>query len=142
MRKIRKSKVNEAIEVLWLNKRNGMKKKMKEEEVEKSQDAQCKIIYHYKQNERSYPISFSKYKILSQIKSHMNKKHWNKAKKLLLLLLYSSTDIEPLIWRYCFILTLYSNIDNLSNIFQFFKMCIGSSDSDRNLILKNILLLE
>lgn len=114
------------------------------EKIKKLQnvDTQCKIIHYYKKSERQYPISFSRHRILSEIKSYINKKDWIKAKNLFLLLLESSIDIEPLIWRYSFILTLYSNIDNLSNIFQFFNMCIGNLHSDKNVILKNILLLQ
>ena len=133
----------EAIEFLWLNK-NMSEKKANVRKIQKSQNShnQCKIIHYYKRSRRQHPISSSKYRILSEIKSHVNKKNWSKVKNLLLLLLNFSNDIEPLLWRYCLIFTLYGHVDNLANVFQFFEMCIGSIHSDKNVILKNILYLD
>ncbi|KZC11578.1 hypothetical protein WN55_02860 [Dufourea novaeangliae] len=76
------------------------------------------------------------------MKSHVVQRNWSKVRNLLLLLLRLSTDIEPLMWRYSFILTLYGNIDNLFNVSEFFRMCIGSLDSDKAMILKHLLLLS
>ncbi|XP_073967738.1 uncharacterized protein [Bombus fervidus] len=144
MEKVKKIKVNQAIELLWLNKKDAQKKKTNGYKIEKSLNihAQCKIMHHYKKSKRQHPVSSSKYRILSEIKSHTTKKNWSKVKNLFLLLLNFSIDIEPLIWRYSLILSLYSNIDNLSNISQLFETCIGASHSDKNLILKNLLLLR
>ena len=144
MKKIRREKVNQAIELLWLNKKDGEKTKTEIEEVEQSRQihAQCKIMHCYKKGGRQHSTGFSKHTILSEMKSHVSHRDWSKVRNLFLLLLHLSTDIEPLIWRYGLILTLYSNVDNLYNISQFFKMCIGSLHSDRDLLLKNFLLFS
>ncbi|XP_076243359.1 uncharacterized protein LOC143184781 [Calliopsis andreniformis] len=143
MPKIKREKVNEAIEMLWQNKRDKQRRKNEvEEEKQLTQiHSQCKITHH-KKHRRQHPISFSKQTILSEMKSHMIHRDWSKVKNLFLLLLHSSTEIEPLIWRYGLILTLYSNIDNIDNISQFFNMCIGSRDTDKDLLLKNFLLFS
>ncbi|XP_076752209.1 uncharacterized protein LOC143424184 [Xylocopa sonorina] len=142
MQKIKRKKVNQAIEALRIHRQDELKKHSKLEKAEKSESihAHCKVVHNYKRHEQ-YFRGLSKHRILCEIKSHINKRNWDTVKNLLLLLLQSSSDIEPLIWRYIFILTLYSNIDNLSNIFQFFKTCVGSQHSDTNIILRNILLL-
>ncbi|XP_076391492.1 uncharacterized protein LOC100883514 [Megachile rotundata] len=144
MQKIRREKVNQAIELLWSEKQERTTRKRKIEEAEKAQDvsAQCKIMHCYKRSERQYSMCFSKHRILSEMKSHVTQKNWSTVRNLFLLLLHFSIDLEPLIWRYNFILTLYSNIDNLSNVSQFFQMCIGCLHSDRDLMLQNLLLLS
>ncbi|CAL7951029.1 unnamed protein product [Xylocopa violacea] len=143
MQKVKRKKVNQAIEMLWTHRQDELKKKSKLERAEKLENiqAQCRVVQNYKRHDQ-YLRGLSKHRILRELKSHVNKKNWSSVKNLILLLLQSSSDIEPLIWRYSFILTLYSNIDNLSNIFQFFKACVGSQYSDTNAILKNILLLQ
>ncbi|XP_029038889.1 uncharacterized protein LOC114874103 [Osmia bicornis bicornis] len=144
MQKIKREKVNQAIELLWSQKGDEARRNSKLQEAEKSQEmsAQCKIMHCYKKSERQYSTSFSKHRILSEMKSHVIQKNWSTVRNLFLLLLHLSIDLEPLMWRYIFILTLYSNIDNLSNISQLLKMCIGCLDSDRDLILRNLLLVS
>ncbi|CAK9813553.1 hypothetical protein ANTPLA_LOCUS7886 [Anthophora plagiata] len=144
MQKIRRAKVNQAIELLWINRKEELKGKIKIEKMEKVKHvcSQCNGTHYHRRREKQLAVGFSSHTILSYIKTHANKRNWNKVKNLLLLLIHFSTDIEPLVWRYSFILTLYSNIDNLFNIVQFFKLCIGSLNSDTNLILKNLLLLQ
>ncbi|XP_017881572.1 uncharacterized protein LOC108625799 isoform X2 [Ceratina calcarata] len=143
MLKIKRKIVNQAIDDLWISKRDGLKKEVKMKKEEKLDvETHCKIACCYKRSEIQEPKVVLKHNILSEIRLHINQKDWNAVKNLLLVLLHNSTDIEPLIWRYTFILTLYSNIDNLSNVVQFFKSCIGCQHSDTNLILKDILLSQ
>lgn len=118
------------------------KNEIEEDEQLRQIRSQCKIMHHYRTYRRQHSVGFSKHTILSEMKSHIIHRDWSKVRNLFLLLLHSSTDIEPLIWRYALILTLYSNIDNLYNVSEFFNMCIGSLDSDRNLLLKNLLLFS
>ncbi|XP_076172277.1 uncharacterized protein LOC143149087 [Ptiloglossa arizonensis] len=143
MQKIGRKKVNEAIELLQLNRKSEDERKTEIEDSKLRQiSEQCQIVHHYKRSRRHHSTSFSKQTILSEMKSHIIHRDWDKVRNLLLLLLHSSTDIEPLIWRYCFILTLYSNVDNLYNITHLFRLCIGNLDSNRDMVLKNMLLLS
>lgn len=140
MRTVSRKNLNRAIDYL--------KSTNEVDESEKSQnnalhriESHCKVPLAFKR--RTPPItSFSKNLILTELKSHLVRRDWNQLKPLFLSLLHRCTDLEPLIWRYLFVISLYSSNDNLSQVEKFFETCIGSQSEETSEILRNFLILS
>lgn len=138
--KVKNKSVNQAIQVLQSSKEHGKDGK-NDAETEKI-GSQCNVMHFFKRKKKQQFTCFSKNLILSEIKSHIASRDWRQTRNLLLSLLYSSTDIEPTIWRYAFIIALYSSTNSSSSVTQFLESCIGSQHSEVNMILRNLLLLS
>lgn len=130
---IKRDSVKRAIELLEPNQKE---KQTPDTESSRRVNCHCKIPQKTKQQ----PItSFSKNLVLTELRSQVARRNWSLSKSLFLLLLRRSVDIEPLIWRYAFIISLYGNSDSFSNITQFLETCVGTRQNET--VLRNLLLL-
>lgn len=122
-------------------KHNTERKKRKSmEEVVNDQ----KITYYCKRftgNEKSRTslVGFSKSLALSKMQSYIAHQDWKHALNLFPRLLEYPVELEPLIWRYAFIILLHTN--DPSNLQRFFEQCIGSQSLNNSTLLEKLLLL-
>jgi len=98
----------------------------------------CKRFQGDKKNKTSL-IGFSKSLALLEMQSYIAHQDWKHALNLFPKLLEYPVELEPLIWRYAFIILLHTN-DPL-HLHQFFKQCIGSQSSNNSILLEKLLLL-
>jgi len=98
----------------------------------------CKKFQGDKKNKTSF-VGFSKSLALLEMQSYIARQDWKHASNLFPRLLEYPVELEPLIWRYAFIILLHTN--DPSHLHQFFKRCIGSQSSNNNILLEKLLLL-
>jgi len=99
-----------------------------------------KIIQYCKSfgNTKKRISGFSKSIALLEMQSYIARQDWKHASKLLLELLEYPIELEPLVWRYLFIILLHIN-DSL-HLQQFFEQLVTSTTDSQN--LNNGLFLE
>lgn len=88
---------------------------------------------------RTSVVGFSKSLTLSEMQSYIIRQDWKHALNLFPRLLECPVELEPLIWRYAFIILLHTN--DPSHLHQFFEQCIGSQSSNNSTLLEKFLLL-
>ncbi|KAL6438167.1 hypothetical protein ACFW04_004409 [Cataglyphis niger] len=135
-RKIRKSNVEKAIKMI--TKRSNDKKRRKDmEEMADRKTHYCKSFQGSKR--RTSLVGFSKSLALSEMQSYITRQDWQHALSLFPRLLEYPIELEPLVWRYAFIILLHTN--DPSHLRQFFKQCIGNHSSDNRIMLERLLTL-
>lgn len=135
--KIRKSSVEKALTMI---KRKVDKKRRKDmTEIAKDRQAHyCKSFQGGRRNRTSL-VGFSKSLALSEMQSYINRQDWIHALNLLPRLLEYPIELEPLVWRYMFIILLHTN--DPSHLRQFFEQCIGNYNLDNGILLRRLLSL-
>ncbi|XP_072757318.1 uncharacterized protein [Anoplolepis gracilipes] len=135
--KIRKSSVEKALTMI---KRKVDKKRRKDmTEIAKDRQAHyCKSFQGGRRNRTSL-VGFSKSLALSEMQSYINRQDWIHALNLLPRLLEYPVELEPLVWRYMFIILLHTN--DPSHLRQFFEQCIGNYNLDNGILLRRLLSL-
>lgn len=98
----------------------------------------CKKSNSDKKNRTSI-VGFSKSLALLKMQSYIARQDWKHALNLFPRLLEYPIELEPLIWRYAFIILLHTN--NPSHLHQFFEQCIGNQSSNNSILLEKLLLL-
>ncbi|EGI67464.1 PREDICTED: uncharacterized protein LOC105144104 [Acromyrmex echinatior] len=138
VRKITKSNVAKARQLVM--KHNTERKRRNVEEVTNN----CKVTCYCKRfqgskRSRTALVGFSKNLALLEMQSYIARQDWKHALNLFPRLLECPIELEPLIWRYAFIILLHTN-DPL-HLHQFFSQCIGSHSSNNSILLEKLLLL-
>lgn len=124
--------------------KNSVKKKRRSIAEEVTSDHKialyCNSFQDNRKRKRIPLVGFSKSLALSEMQSYVARQDWKHALNLLPTLLEYPTEVEPLVWKYMFIILLHSN--DPSHLRQFFEQCIGSRSSGVNrTLLKRLLLL-
>lgn len=93
------------------------------------------------QNRRSRTslVGFSKSLALSEMQSYVSRQDWKNVLSLFPRLLEYPVELEPLVWRYLFIILLHTN--DPSHLQQFFEQCIGNHNLDNEIFLRRLLSL-
>lgn len=73
------------------------------------------------------------------MQSYVAHQDWKHALNLLPKLLEYSIEVEPLVWRYVFIILLHVN--DPSHLRQFIEQCMGSRSLNNSAFLRRLLLL-
>ncbi|KYQ49487.1 hypothetical protein ALC60_11416 [Trachymyrmex zeteki] len=138
-RKITKSNVDKARQLVM--KRDVKRKRQRD--IEKVTNDH-KVTYYCKRfqgdkRSRTSLVGFSKNLALLEMQSYIARQDWKHALNLFPRLLECPVELEPLIWRYAFIILLHTN-DPL-HLHQFFNQCIGSHNSNNSTLLEKLLLL-
>jgi len=110
----------------------------KHKEIPKDKVAHYCKSYEGDQKNRTV-VGFSKSLVLSEMQSYIARQDWRHASHLFFKLLECPVELEPLIWRYAFIILLHMN--DSSHLCQFLEQCIGSHSSNNSTLLKRLLLL-
>lgn len=138
-RKITRSNVKRAVELIM--KHDADKKRERDAEEARTNDRKshyCKR-FQFGGRGRTSLVGFSKSLALSEMQSYIARQDWKSALKLFPRLLEYPVELEPLVWRYAFIILLHTN--NPSHLQQFFRLCIGTQTSDNGILLKRLLSL-
>lgn len=98
----------------------------------------CKKFQGDRKSRTSF-VGFSKCLALVEMQSYTARQDWKRALNLFPRLLECPVELEPLIWRYAFIILLHMN--DSSYLHQFFKQCIGNQSSNNGILLEKLLLL-
>ncbi|XP_029680572.1 uncharacterized protein LOC115246102 [Formica exsecta] len=137
-RKIRKSNVEKAIQMI--TKRNYDKKRRKNmEEIANDRKTHYCKSFQSSRRSRTSLVGFSKSLALSEMQSYITRQDWNHALNLFPRLLEYPIELEPLIWRYAFIILLHTN--DPSHLRQFFEQCVGNHSLDNRILLERLLSL-
>lgn len=135
--KIRKSSVEKALTMI---KRKVDKKRRKDmTEIAKDRQAHYCKSFQGGRRSRTSLVGFSKSLALSEMQSYINRQDWIHALNLLPRLLEYPIELEPLVWRYMFIILLHTN--DPSHLRQFFEQCIGNYNLDNGILLRRLLSL-
>ncbi|KYN50064.1 hypothetical protein ALC62_00092 [Cyphomyrmex costatus] len=137
VRKITKSNVDKAIQ--FITKHN-MKRKRRRNMEAINDDKVNHYCKKFQSNKRSRTLltGFSKSLALLEMQSYVTRQDWKQALNLFRLL-ECPIELEPLIWRYAFIILLHTN--NPLHLQQFFNQCIGSQSLNNSTLLEKLLLL-
>lgn len=98
----------------------------------------CKS-FQYSRRNRTSLVGFSKSLALSEMQSYINRQDWKHALSLFPRLLEYPIELEPIVWRYAFIILLH--ISDPSHLQQFFEQCIGNHNLDNGIFLRKLLSL-
>jgi len=112
------------------------RKRRNMKEVTNNRKVICKKFQGDKK--RAAFVGFSKNLALLEMQSYIAHQDWKHALNLFPRLLECPVELEPLIWRYAFIILLHTN-DPL-HLHQFFSQCIGHSSNNSTLLEKLLLL--
>jgi hypothetical protein len=82
---------------------------------------------------------FSKSIALLEMQSYIARQDWKHALNLLFELFEYPIELEPLVWRYLFIILLHAN--DPSHLQKFFEQCVLSENLNNGLLLEKLLLL-
>lgn len=136
-RKITKCNVKRAVKLI--TKHNADKKRRRDAEEARANDRKAQYCKRFEDGGRGRTslVAFSKSLALSEMQSYIARQDWKSALKLFPRLLEYPIELEPLIWRYAFIILLHTN-DPL-HLQQFFKQCIGTKSN--GILLERLLLL-
>ncbi|XP_011630057.1 uncharacterized protein LOC105422400 isoform X2 [Pogonomyrmex barbatus] len=102
----------------------------------------CKLTHKRFRSDRMIETSvvgFSKSLVLLEMRSYISRQDWKHALRLFPRLLEYPVELEPLIWRYAFIILLHTN--DPSHLCRFFERCIGNLNSSNSALLKKLLSL-
>lgn len=123
-----------------ITKRSNDKKRRKdmEEMADDRKTHYCKSFQGSRRSRTSL-VGFSKSLALSEMQSYITHQDWKHALSLFPKLLEYPIELEPLVWRYAFIILLHMN--DPSHLRQFFKQCIGNHSSDNRIMLERLLTL-
>lgn len=121
-----------------------MKHNMEKKSRKSMKASEHKQIVHYckkspSDKKRTSIVGFSKSLILLKMQSYIARQDWKHALNLFPRLLECPIELEPLIWRYAFIILLHTN--NPLHLHQFFEQCIGNQSSNNSILLEKLLLL-
>jgi len=134
-RKIRKSNVDKAIKLIM--KHNMERKRPRNVgDTNDQKVAYCCKRFQSSKKSRTSVVGFSKSLALSEMQSYIAHQDWKHALNLFPRLLECPVELEPLIWRYMFIILLHTN--DSSHLHQFFERCIGSQSSNNSALLKKV----
>ncbi|XP_029163702.1 uncharacterized protein LOC114935127 [Nylanderia fulva] len=138
-RKITKSNVKRAVKLIAKHKTD--KKRRRDAEEVRANDRKAHYCKRFQDGRRGRTslVGFSKSLALSEMQSYIARQDWKSALKLFPKLLEYPVELEPLIWRYAFIILLHTN-DPL-HLQQFLEQCIGTQSSDNEVLLRRLLLL-
>lgn len=118
------------------NERKGRKKEI--EEVTNNKVTHYCKKFQGDRKSRTSVVGFSKSLVLSEMQSYIARQDWKHALNLFPRLLECPVELEPLIWRYAFIILLHAN--DPSHLQQFFEQCIGNQSSNNGVLLEKLLL--
>lgn len=137
-RKITKSNVEKAMKMMAKRKIEKKRRKDTEEMANDRKTHYCKSFQGGRRG-RTSSVGFSKSLALSEMQSYIARQDWKHALNLFSRLLEYPVELEPLVWRYAFIILLHTN--DPSNLRQFFEQCIGNHSSDNSILLRRLLSL-
>lgn len=83
-------------------------------------------------------VGFSKSLALSEMRMYIARQDWKHALNLFPILLEYPNEIEPLVWKYAFIILLHMN--DPSHLREFFEQCAGTHGSNSSILLEKLLL--
>lgn len=123
-----------------ITKRSNDKKRRKDmEEMANDRKAHYCKSFQGSRRSRTSLVGFSKSLALSEMQSYITHQDWKHALSLFPRLLEYPIELEPLVWRYAFIILLHMN--DPSHLRQFFEQCIGNHSSDNRILLERLLTL-
>ncbi|XP_011142895.1 uncharacterized protein LOC105185255 [Harpegnathos saltator] len=99
----------------------------------------CNKYKNIKKRKRISVVGFSKSLALSEMQLYIARQDWKHAIHLLPTLLEYSNEIEPLVWKYMFIIVLHMN--DSSHLREFFEQCAGIHGSSISIFLERLLSL-
>ncbi|XP_011860632.1 PREDICTED: uncharacterized protein LOC105557866 [Vollenhovia emeryi] len=134
-RKITKSSVGKAIKLIMERNVERKKSGTSTKEIANS----LKVAHYCKRfngdkKSRTSVVGFSKSLALLEMRSYIARQDWKHALNLFLRLVEYPVELEPLIWRYAFIILLHTN--DTSHLHRFFEQCIGSHSNNSALLEK------
>ncbi|XP_014483847.1 PREDICTED: uncharacterized protein LOC106749182 [Dinoponera quadriceps] len=136
---IKKHNMKKAIELII--KSNTKTKRHKENQVASNSKITfyCKSFQNNKKKRRMSIVGFSKSLALSEMQMYIARQDWKHALNLFPKLLEYPNDLEPLVWKYAFIILLHMN--DPSHLCEFFEQCIGTHSSCNSILLEKLLSL-
>lgn len=84
-------------------------------------------------------VGFSKSLALSEMQMYIEHQDWKHALNLFPTLLEYPNEVEPLVWKYAFIILLHTN--DPSYLCEFFEQCAGTYSSNSSILLERLLSL-
>ncbi|XP_032663838.1 uncharacterized protein LOC116840778 [Odontomachus brunneus] len=99
----------------------------------------CNSSQNSKKKRRVSVVGFSRSLALSEMQMYIARQDWKHALNLFPRLLEYSNDIEPLVWKYAFIILLHMN--DPSHLRDFLEQCAGTHSSNSSILLERLLLL-
>lgn len=98
----------------------------------------CNSFHNSKKKRRMSIVGFSKNLALLEMQIYIARQDWKHALNLFPKLLEYPNEIEPLVWKYAFIILLHMN--DPSHLREFFEQCAGIHNSSSNILLERLLL--
>ncbi|EZA48973.1 hypothetical protein DMN91_011396 [Ooceraea biroi] len=136
-RKIRKYNVAKALELITKHR---IEAKRKGKDNGKALNDH-KVAYYCNsfQDKKKRTTGFSKSIVLLEMQSYIARQDWKHALHLFPKLLECCVELEPLVWRYMFLILLHVN--NPLHLQDFFERCVGNRSSNNGALLERLLSL-
>lgn len=140
-KRIRKSSIEKAAELI--SKHRSDERKRSRDDAKILSDR--KIVYRCKnfddsKKRRTSTVGFSKSLALLEMQTYIARQDWKHASNLLPTFLEYPVELEPIVWRYIFIILMHSN--DSSHLHRFLQQCVGGRGLNDGVLLERLLLLE
>lgn len=139
-RRIKKHNVKKAIELIIKSNTKKKSHRIANEVASNHRIAfYCNSSQTGKKKRRMSVVGFSKSLTLSEMQMYIARQDWKHALNLFPTLLEYPNEVEPLVWKYAFIILLHMN--DPSYLCEFFEQCAGTHSSSSSILLERLLLL-